>query len=342
MPSRALLGMTTSTGWTITEELKNTLGSGGNFCCRYRATSADGKLGFLKAMDLTSAISGGIRELQKLINSFVFEQDILFFCKDRKMSRVVTPLDAGTIVVANHPPPINEVYYVIFECADGDLRQQYIEPNTINWKDAFKALHHTALGTLQLHQAGIAHQDIKPSNILCFDKKISKISDLGRVTDDKGKSPFSGMAFTGDRSYAPIEERYGFVPKEFRERFYADIHMVGSLAYHLVSGIQITPVLLKEAQLIVPNILSMSYFDALPFFQTSYNKVISDFHKECSALFPINVANQLQNIVFEMCNPNIKERACLSDNQKISKITINRYVGKFATLNRAAMTSGLK
>ena len=105
MPASALLGLTTDSGWKITQQLNNTLGSGGNFCCRYLARSLDGQEGFLKAMDLTRAM-GDLRDLQKLINEYLFEQDILYFCQNKKMTRVVTPLDAGQLDVPNYQAPL--------------------------------------------------------------------------------------------------------------------------------------------------------------------------------------------------------------------------------------------
>ncbi len=145
------------------------------------------------------------------------------------MRRVVTPLDAGEINVPNFSPPLDKVYYVIFENADGDLRNQYMEPGDKSWLSIFKALHHVTIGAHQLHQASIAHQDIKPSNILYFEHAGSKISDLGRVTDAAGRSPFSNSDFTGDRSYAPIEISYGVRGSCFTDRFSSDVYMVGGV-----------------------------------------------------------------------------------------------------------------
>ncbi len=68
MPSRSLLHLTTPSGWKIVEDLNNNhLASGGNFCCRYIAKSNSGEIGFLKAMDLTRALNGGLQELQNLV-----------------------------------------------------------------------------------------------------------------------------------------------------------------------------------------------------------------------------------------------------------------------------------
>ena len=89
MPSQSLEGLKTDSGWTVIERLKNELGSGGNFCVRYLAKSRKGEIGFLKAMDLSSVIHD-LRELQQKVGEYIFEQNILQSCKDKKMSKVVT------------------------------------------------------------------------------------------------------------------------------------------------------------------------------------------------------------------------------------------------------------
>lgn len=331
--------MTTDSGWIVKDKISTKLGSGGNFCSRYEAESPTGQVGFLKAMDLSVALDGDLRNLQALINQYVFEQDILFFCKGRKMSKVVTPLDAGTLEVPNFARPLNQVYYVIFENADGDLRQAHLQNTNKSWLSAFKALHHVAIGGNQLHMAEIAHQDIKPSNILVFKNSGAKISDLGRVTDSAGTSPFTGMQFTGDRSYAPIEVAFGMYPKDFKDRYYADIHMIGSLAYHIVTDVQISTVLLDEVEKILP--LGSNYDDALPFLQTAFSSILQRFRTECIILFGEHVADQLTQIVNEMCHPDINKRGSPRFTNRERRLSLNRYVGKFATLVRIATNAGI-
>ena len=53
MPSKALEGLVTTSGWKIGKMINTTSGTGGNFCTRYTAISPEGKIGFLKAMDLS-------------------------------------------------------------------------------------------------------------------------------------------------------------------------------------------------------------------------------------------------------------------------------------------------
>lgn len=340
MPSNSLQGLTTPTGWTITTKLTQKLGSGGNFCTRYLATGPNDQVGFLKAMDLTRALQS-LEHLNQLTSEYLFEQHILGFCKDKNMSKVVVPIDAGQMQHPNFEPPLNNVFYIIFEKAEGDLRQTHLEVQDKSWSALFKTLHHVCIGVEQLHRAGIAHQDIKPSNILRFSDTQNKISDLGRVTDVHGKSPFSLLDFTGDRSYMPIEYSHGFKLSEFRDRFLSDMYLVGSLAYQGITGAQISTAIFSEAELFFPNIRSLNYAEALPYYQSAFVTILNRFETECRQHFGEKLAQQLTSIVSEMCNPNYEERGAPKFSSKTLRYSMRRYTGKFANIVSTAKIAGI-
>jgi hypothetical protein len=99
-----LLGMSLPNGWAVVEELKpGPNQTGGTFSHGYKVQATDRK-GFLKAFDFSDAFrtdSPGdiIQKLQSLIDCFRHESDILNHCKSRRLSKVVIPLDQGTIDV---------------------------------------------------------------------------------------------------------------------------------------------------------------------------------------------------------------------------------------------------
>lgn len=342
MPSTALEGMVTDSGWIIGKMISTNSGTGGNFCTRYTAKSPEGKIGFLKAMDLSKVASKPLEEMKRTIDEYLFEQNVLKMCKDKKLTRVVTPLDSGEILSNRGIAPFNRVFYIIFELAEGDLRAQFINNGITSWTKLFKSLHHVAVGIKQLHQVGIAHQDIKPSNVLCFNNELSKISDLGRVTDVGGVSPFSTMSFTGDTSYAPIEIWYNFIPSEFIDRRLSDLHMFGSLIFHIISGSQITPVLIEESRLIMPNIDTAPYQDALPFFKTAFSTITNRFKKQTTAQFGSEISEELTSIVHELCYPDHLIRGNPKHSRKESKLSMEKYVSKMAGVTRMAFVKGMK
>lgn len=335
MPSQSLVGLTTDSGWKVTELLKNNLGSGGNFCVRYIAESKSGEVGFLKAMDL-SGVLGDLQRLQETVNQYLFEQDILNECRDKKLSRVVTPLDAGQIIVPNFPKPLNTVYYVIFEKANNNLREYHLETSQKKWLPAFSALHHVAIGIEQLHRVGIAHQDVKPSNVLAFDNAQFKISDMGRVVDESGKSPFRSIPFPGDPSYKPIEMFFGIYSLEFIDRRSCDMYMVGSLVYHLVEDTPINAGVITEARLLDSNIQHKPYADALPFLLTGFNTILRRYKKHCIELFGDKIAELLVNVVYEMCYPDSGKRGAPKFIDKHNRYSMRRYASKLGNIVRHA------
>ena len=341
MPSTALEGLITDSGWIIGPMINTSSGSGGNFCTRYTAQSPEGKVGFLKAMDLSKVAAKPLEEMNRTISEYLFEQSILEHCKDQKLTRVVTPLDSGEILSPKSLPPLNRVFYIIFDLAEGDLRDQFINRKISSWKKAFKSLHHVAVGIKQLHQVGIAHQDIKPSNVLCFKDDQSKISDLGRVTDQQGTSPFSSASFTGDRSYAPIEVHYRIPLTEFIDRRLSDLHMFGSLIYHVISGAQITPILIEESRLIMPNIDRANYHEALPFIKSAFATIMNRFREDCSEEFDDEMASDLVEIVNELCFPDHLVRGNRKYSNKVMRLSIEKYISKMAGLVRKCQIKGI-
>ncbi|WP_188149515.1 protein kinase family protein [Teredinibacter waterburyi] len=290
-------------------------------------------------MDISRALGQGPEAIQSLITEYIFERDILEHCKALRMSKVVLALDAGELTVPNFQN--GTVYYLIFEKADGDLRQEFL--NNLNhkkWRNAFKAIHHVSVGAAQLQRARIAHQDIKPSNVLCFSEE-SKLSDLGRVTDEGGRSPFLGAQFTGDPRYEPIEGNFGVHGNDFIDRYHTDIYMVGSLAYQLVTGIQMPAKMMEEARLLTPHVFSMSYIEALPILISAFNTIIDRFHKKCEKDFGEKIAVNLKTVVFEMCHPDKEKRGAPGAKRTAQRLSFERYVGKFNTLATQAQIARL-
>lgn len=285
MPSTTLQGYTTPCGWRITEKVNTKQVSGGNFCARYVVESNEGEVAFMKAMDLTRVFNASLEQIQSLIGEYLFEQKILEFCKEQKMSKVVVPMSAGEMENAQFPAPLNRVFYIIFEMAEADLRQKYLLYSGDDWLPFFKAIHHICIAAEQLHRAGIAHQDIKPSNVLHFDEGQSKLADLGRVTDEAGKSPFNSMLFPGDLSYAPIEILYRIGAKNFKDRYLSDMWAIGSLIYQTLMGSSISHILIAESQKILPNIATLSYSEALPVLYSTFSTMMDHFEEVCTEKF---------------------------------------------------------
>lgn len=345
MSADAILGMTTDCGWNIFHQIDTEQKSGGNHCIRYLARNSKGDVAFLKAMDLSSAFQlqakDRLREINNLTGHYLFERDILNKCKEKSMTKVVIPLSAGEIRIPSQIPPLDEVYFIVFEKAENDLRQAFIDSPPSTWFSFFRAIKHTCLGLEQLHSAGIAHQDIKPSNILNFEQAVSKIADLGRVIDEKGESPFANYYFAGDLNYAPIEILFSVQINKFEERYLADLNAVGSLIYQTMVGVPITGALVSEALLISPAIQQMNYSQSLPVLETAFFTLMDRLYQECEARFDADIAKEVVNTVIEMCHPDYKKRGSPRALNTQLRTNMRRYTSKVNAILRLFKIKGL-
>jgi serine/threonine protein kinase len=167
-----LKGQKRSGAWHIGEKIKREPNaSGGTFSVGYRAINEDGTEGYVKATDIGLITMGaaGSRLLlaQQALSEQTFERDILDICSGNNMDRVVHALDYGELdVVVDGVRDV--VFFIIFEMADGDVRQQIDRQKRKELAWAAQALHNLSVAIQQLHSAQIAHNDVKPSNLLVF------------------------------------------------------------------------------------------------------------------------------------------------------------------------------
>ena len=200
-PARQLEGLDLSGGWKVVKRLdRRPTDTGSCFSTGYIVEKSDGQRGFLKAIDYIRAFQAQdtASALKAIAETFVFERELCERCRNRSMKRVVHAIDSGEVVVIPNQYH-TKVSYLIFDLADGDIRRHLAEQESFDLAFALRTLHNVAAGLDQLHRADMAHQDLKPSNVLVFQgKRISKICDLGRAWASDITSPHDGERFAGD------------------------------------------------------------------------------------------------------------------------------------------------
>jgi serine/threonine protein kinase len=293
--------------------------------------------GFLKALDFSRALKDEDvpRAMLELAQSFEFERNVLRECADRRMDRVICPRDDGEVTVDSSV--IGRVNYLIFDLADGDIRTTLaqIEKYEIAWR--LRALHHVATGLCQLHGVGIAHQDLKPSNILTFGQ-LSKIADLGCVSVKDNPGPRDREKCAGDKAYAPPELLYGQVDPDFNvRRFGCDCYLLGSLVVFLFSGVGVTCGILSHmATDHQPRLKSSqrefwtgSYQEVLPYVQNSFGQTLSEFSSDISNS---RLRSELVQAVRELCQPDPARRGHPQNRGVGNRYGLERYRTKFDLL----------
>lgn len=199
-PAEQLEGPTLDNGWTVGPMIPRTPGhTGGHFSCAYNVSHSNGKGAFLKAMDYTSALSSAdpAATLNLLTSAFLFEREVLQECADRKLTHIVKAIDGGKVNVGGMV-----VEYLVFEQARGDIRDCLDTLTQFNLTWTITCIHNICVGMRQLNGSSIAHQDLKPSNVLDFAQNSQKLADLGRrdfgPTQDRGSDRKSGPDFHGN------------------------------------------------------------------------------------------------------------------------------------------------
>jgi serine/threonine protein kinase len=328
-----LVGLALPSGWQVTKKIaKSANGTGGMFSCSYEVHRGK-EIGFLKAFDFAQAFEPGVdtpRVLEQLTAAFNFELSILEHCRNRRLTRVVLAIDHGHVDVPGMGPIEGRVFYLIFELAQGDVRCQ-IDLSTA--QDAYwclLVLKDVSLGLWQVHRESIAHQDVKPSNVLAYPDEQFKIADFGRASR-KGQSVWHDeVCFAGDRGYAPLELIYGFTHPDFGpRRVGCDLFMLGNLVAFLFSGVNLTTALLSElAPEHHPNQWNASYSEVLPYLQDAFARVLEAVAPRVDS----SVRAEVMQIIRELGNPDLAKRGHPRGVGRYDQYSLERYVSRFNLL----------
>jgi len=327
-----LLGKTLKTGWTVVEKAKGKPGStGGGFSVCY-IVQKDGKKGFLKALNILSFLRDDrgdiLNAMTEMLNTFNYEKEILTRCKNKNLSKISRLLEAAE---ENFPGYIAaNVYYMIFEKADSDVRNHinYTSQIDIAWK--LKSLHNIATGIKQLHSIDISHQDVKPSNIFVYDSITSKLGDLGRSLCQTLSSPHSELNFSGDNRYAPPEVFHRFILPDWKDKVFAiDCYLLGSMAAYYFTGQSMTALLSNNLNPEI-NILSLSFENALPYWEIAFDKVLEIIEKD---LQTFQQKDTLIETMRMLSNPDPRKRGHKKNiNRQGNNFQLERFVETFNLL----------
>jgi serine/threonine protein kinase len=193
-------------------------------------------------------------------------------------------------------------------------------------------LHHIAVGIRQLHGLEIAHQDLKPSNVLMFDD-CSKVGDLGCASQKGTAAPRDTLPVPGDPAYAPPELLYHYVPRDWNPRRYAcDVYLMGSMVAYFFTGLGMTqlwvPYLHEDHR---PYVWGGTYAEVLPFVRDAFCRAIETFEK---TIHPRTVGRALARILRELCDPEPERRGHPMNRRGVpgSEYSIERYLAEFDML----------
>ncbi len=346
-PAAALTGQTLPSGWRLVQQLsKSPGGSGSNFCVGYVA-ERNGQKAFVKAIDFVKALNAAdpIAELAQLTSLATFEREAMELCEAQNLSRLIRLLSFEYVNLDPSKNPLNQVYCLIMEIGVGDLRKQLSHVGVFSCSAVFGILADVALGLNQLHRHGIAHQDVKPSNVISMadlsasKDALFKVGDLGRVVRKDRTGPYDGMPWPGDGHYAPPERWYGLVPAQWTDaRESSDAYMLGSLVFFLLTGTPLQPLLWQRLPpVMMPGAWSGGYTEPLIIVLRSLQlNIVSDV---LVSKVPPSLMDHLVAVVKDLIDPDPVKRGDRRARAQVgSPVGLDRFVPRFRQLaNRAGI-----
>lgn len=324
-PAERLVGKKLLNGWTVVDYVNKKPGAtGSNFSVGYQVRDEHGREAFLKALDFSGAMgsSDPTRKLEEMTATFNFERDLLIKCKSGSLDRVVRALEDGSIEIDGMPVP-----YLIFELADCDMRAHMDLSAKLDLAWMLRILHHVTVGLSQLHGLRIAHQDLKPSNVLIFNGLIGKLADLGRSAHPDHQPPHAEFVIPGGFPYAPPELRYGYAHPDFKtRRFGSDLFLLGNIILFSFTRLTMSAVLLAH---ITPEQMPPkwkgTYQDVLPYLQNAFNDALDSIENH----IPVEVRDDILTMLRQLCEPDLSKRGHPLNRNNFS---LERYITKLNLL----------
>lgn len=340
-PAECLTGLDLPGEWHVDSIIKQPpVSTGGKFSVGYLVTNSDGRKAYLKALDLSAAFQhpDPTRALEELTKAYNFERDLLAQCKDNRLRRVVTPLADGTANVPGNFGALSNVPYIIFELATGDIRNEVAKWQGFDLAWALRSLHHTAVGTRQLHSVGIAHQDLKPSNVLVFASNGSKVSDLGRASQIQKPSPIDMLHIPGDPGYAAPEQWYGWHHSpDFSVRYITDLYHLGSLVFFFLRCSATSAITLKISQSQAKKFTRSDFVQDLPYIKHAFGVALDELRASVEGLAG-DLTDEIVMIAQQLSEPDPRRRG---DPRVLAALHIPQhdlqpYISRFNRLARIA------
>ncbi|MCE9657543.1 MAG: hypothetical protein K8R60_03220 [Burkholderiales bacterium] len=333
-----LTGKKTLDGWLVGEPVEFSPDHTGGYFSSCFYVSKDDRRAFLKALDIEKFDIG---QLLEILAGFEYETRLVDICRTNRLSRIVQVLESGKIERdPNAPPVLRFVPYLVFELAKGDIRSSIDVSTPVSDEWRFFVLRQTTLALLQLHGQSIAHQDLKPSNVLQFAANQLKLADLGRSSLRGSPSPNDSLAVPGARNYAPFEQRYGYAPTDWVERrLTADVFHLGCLTVFAFTNVCFPEfVMTKVPDAYRPSNWGGTYAEVVVHIQAAASEAILELSQD----FPEQFRQPLTEIVLDLCHPDplLRARTGPRNRTSIGLLWLQRYASRFDVLEKAARVRG--
>lgn len=306
-PAEGMTGLVLPGGWTVVRRIpKDPKHTGGYFSVGYDVEGPNGEVAFLKALDIQKVISTPGADMatrtRDLTASFVYERNLMRKCRDAGLRRVIRLLADGEESIQNMGVP-----YLIFERASSDVRTEANDLNRFDFAWTLRTMHHVATGVNQLHSQSIAHQDLKPSNVLITDDGLRKLGDLGRSATAECELEHMDNYCPGDINYWPPEALYRYRdPEWINHRFGSDFYQTGNLFVYMLTGLQMTGILVQSLEAkFKPERWSGTYRQVCPYLNEAHTRCLEYVAQYVPEM---TIKNEVVNLISVLCHPVLEQR----------------------------------
>lgn len=333
--AECLAGLTLLDKWEVQQRIRHDDGlSGSSRSSCYRASAINGDLAFIKAFDFRRQELGGDTDLlERMVREYNYERNVHYFCRDQGVSRVTRIFGAGKVIVGGEV-----VHFIVCEWANKCLREHQPPGDIdISSSERFAAMRDITASLAQLHQAGVAHQDIKPSNAVCTEIGSVKLTDLGSSSCEVIDAPPHDLEYlVGQPNYAPYELLYEYPPAGWRRRrFGCDLFLLGNLCFTSFVGVSLSHAALHY----IPEHLRHTdffgdYLEVVPHLIEAHELLIPIMLK---GKVPEPFLDEISHLVACLCHPDPLRRGHSKNLQfKNNPFGLEHFISRFDILAKKA------
>lgn len=343
---RVLEGIELAHGWTLGAIREaQPQSTGGNFSVQFEAVSSSGGSAFCKVLDLKSSAEppNVAMKLEYATKAFNYEAALIEMCARFSARRVVFALQTDEIYDAR--VPLGLVKYILFERADEDVRSYLDKGYADEIHQRFVGLRHAAIGVRELHGMRIAHQDLKPSNVLVFGceeaSHETKLGDLGRASLDGELAIHDESHVAGAYAYSPPELLYGQVALDFYNRRQAcDLYQFGCLIAFVIAGTSINQ---EWNARLTPSERWQTWGDPYSVIYPKVRQVMNDAFDETESRIDPSIRLEVGALIRDLCDPDPEARGKVLQGRSGSRVMIlSRLITRLNVLERKTRISGIR
>ena len=147
--------------------------------------------------------------------------------------QVCCRLDSPFIVQVYTIRLSGERIYLVMELVNGPSAKDQLRSGPFVLREALRVAIDIARGLMVVHEAGIIHRDVKPSNILLCPSGVAKLGDFGCAKDVHSDDALTESNFgMGSLPYVSPEQATDARSVDDR----ADVYGLGATLYHFLAG----------------------------------------------------------------------------------------------------------